>query len=435
MASYNRAIELKPDFAEAYSNLIFTQDFLSSMDLIQQHKQRQLWDQRFIQPLQQYHSLHPNPADSERPLRIGYLSADFKRHSAAQGFADLILSYEAKQFQVYCYSGVGIGQEDELTVSFQQQASGWRSTQGVTDTALAQQIRQDQIDILVDLSGHTAGNRLLTFGYKPAPIQVSGIGHSSPGLSTIDYRLTNRFWTLPEEEQFFPEQPIYLDYFISFYLHQIRLALSPLPAKGNGFLTFGCLNRWQKVSSTTLALWVRLLLAIPNSRLILKASQLANESLRGSILGQMKESGVSEERIDLRGGTSQQDHLAVYQEIDISLDPFPHGGGIGSSMESVWMGVPVISLYGDRVASRAGATALCPLGLGDWVVTGESEYIELAQDWGQRLDELEQLRSDLRRRVEEQAQVFPRQVEEAYRRIWQRWCRGEKASPLSVSQN
>ena len=214
----------------------------------------------------------------------------------------------------------------------------------------------------------------------------------------------------------------------------MQLAVNLLPAKGNGFLTFGCLNRWQKVSSTTLALWARLLLAIPNSRLILKAPQLTSESLRASILGQMKEAGVSEKRIDLRGRTSQQEHLAVYQEIDISLDPFPHGGGI-TSTESVWMGVPVISLYGDRVASRAGATALCPLGLGDWVVTGESEYIELAQDWGQRLDELEQLRSDLRRRVEEQAQVFPRQVEEAYRRIWQRWCRGEKASPLSVSQN
>ena len=205
-------------------------------------------------------------------MRIGYLSADFKRHSAAQGFADLILSYDGKQFQVYCYSGVGIGQEDELTVSFQQQASGWRSTQGVTDTALAQQIRQDQIDILIDLSGHTGGNRLLTFGYKPAPIQVTGIGHYPPGLSTIDYRLTTRVCTLPAEEQFFPEQPIYLDYAWGFYLYQIELAVSLLPATGNGFLTFGCLNRWEKVSSTTLSLWVRLLLAIPDSRLILDGS-------------------------------------------------------------------------------------------------------------------------------------------------------------------
>merc|ERR1711964_249340 len=162
------------------------------------------------------------------------------------------------------------------------------------------------------------------------------------------------------------------DYAWGFHLHQIGLAVNPLPAKGNGFLTFGCLNRWEKVSSTTLALWGRLLLAIPNSRLILKASQLANESLRGSILGQMQEYGVSEERIALRGGTPQQDHLAVYQEIDISLDPFPHGGGI-TSTESVWMGVPVISLYGERtLASRLGPVVMSPLGLGDWVVTGES---------------------------------------------------------------
>ena len=149
----------------------------------------------------------------------------------------------------------------------------------------------------------------------------------------------------------------------------------------------------------------------------------------------MQEYGVSEERIDLRGGSSQQDHLAVYQEIDISLDPFPTGGGI-TSLESLWMGVPVISLCHHRkLASRQGATVHFPLRLGDWVVTGESEYIELAQDWSQRLGELEQLRSDLRRRVEEQAKVFPGQVEEAYRQIWQRWCRSEKASPLNVSEN
>ena len=147
-----------------------------------------------------------------------------------------------------------------------------------------------------------------------------GIGHNPPGVSTIDYRFANPFWTPPDEEPFFFEQPIYLDYALGFYLHQIQLAVSPLPAKGNGFLTFGCLNRWQKISADILSLWARLLLAIPNSRLILKALQLANESLRLSILGQMQEYGVNEERIDLRGGSSQQEHSAVYQEIDISLD-------------------------------------------------------------------------------------------------------------------
>ena len=158
VASYNLAIQVQPGYTGAHSNLIFTQDFLSTIDLVQQQKERQLWDQRFIQSLQKYYYPHPNQPDSERPLRIGYVSADFGCHSVAQAFADLILNYDAKQFQVYCYSGVGIGQEDELTVSFQQQDSVWRSIQGTTDTALAEQIRHDQIDILIDLFGHTAGN-------------------------------------------------------------------------------------------------------------------------------------------------------------------------------------------------------------------------------------------------------------------------------------
>ena len=177
---------------------------------------------------------------------------------------------------------------------------------------------------------------------KSAPIQVSGIGYRSPGLTTIDYRLISRLQTFPpQEEILFLGQPIYLDYPFGFYLHQIELSPNPLPANSNGYLTFGCLNRWTKVSSVVLSLWAELLLNMVDSRLILKATELKNEGLCSSILGQMKEFGVSEKRIDLRGGSSQQEHLAVYQEIDISLDPFPYGGGM-TTLESLWMGVPVI---------------------------------------------------------------------------------------------
>ena len=172
-------------------------------------------------------------------------------------------------------------------------------------------------------------------------------------------------------------------------------------------------------------------MTIPDSRLILKAGQLEDKSLCLSILNQMEQLGVSEERIDLRGRTSQQEHLAAYQEIDVSLDPFPHGGGI-TTIEPLWMGVPVISLYSEsKIASRG--VPLFLLELGDWVAKRESEYIELAQDWSHRLEELGELRLGLRERVEKQSKLFPRQVEEAYRQIWQRWCRGEKASPLSIS--
>ena len=355
--AFRQALTNDPNYSRAHTSLIFCQDFMPDVDLAHQQIERKEWNRHFILPLSGQRQFCTNRADPDRILRIGYVSADFKRHSAAQGFADLILGYDAKQFQVYCYSGLERRREDEMTAFFQHQASNWRSTQGLNDADLAEQIRSDQIDILVDLSGHTAGNRLLTFGYKPAPIQVTGIGHHPPGLTTIDYRLTSRFQTFPQEEALFPEQPIYLDYAFGFYLHQIKLSITPLPAHRNEFLTFGCFNRWDKISSVVLSLWAELLLTIPDSRLILKAGQLEDKSLCLSTLNQMAQFGVSEERIDLRGRTSQQEHLAAYQEIDVSLDPFPQCGGI-TTIESLWMGVPVISLYSESKIVSRGASFL-----------------------------------------------------------------------------
>lgn len=203
--AYQQVIHLQPDDVAGYSNLIFAQDFHLGIDLKEQQIERQKWNQRFILPLADSIQSHPNDRNPQRILRIGYVSADFRQHSAAQGFGQLILNYNQTQFEVFCYSGVV--KEDKITKRFKDAASGWYSTLGKSDKELVQRIRKDEIDILVDLSGHTSGNRLLAFGYKPAPIQVTGIGHYPPGAKTIDYHLTTVVKTRPDEEKHFVEKP------------------------------------------------------------------------------------------------------------------------------------------------------------------------------------------------------------------------------------
>ena len=430
---FKKALSINSSLHQAHNNLIFCQDFMPNISLIDQQKEREKWNHNFILPLSSKCRPHTNERNPDKKLSIGYVSSDFKKHSAAIGFSDLILNYDSTRFQVYCYCGVERFKSDEITALFQNHNSIWRSVHRLKDIELVEQIRKDQIDILVDLSGHTAGNRLLTFGYKPAPIQVTGIGHAPPGLTTIDYRLTSKLQTFFHEEILFPEQPIYLSYTMGFHLHQTEVDLSPLPSYKNGFLTFGYLNRWDKISPEILSIWIELMRTIPDSRLILKGGKMTDKNIGVSILSQMKKGGISEERIDLRGQTSHHKHLSTYQEIDIALDPFPYSGGI-TTLESFWMGIPVISLYEEsKFASRNANVFFHPMGLGDWLAKSRSEYIQLAKDWSQKLEELEKLRFSLRKRLETQTKIFRIQVEEAYRQIWQRWCRNEKPSSLSIN--
>jgi len=396
--------------------------------ILEQQIERQKWNQRFILPLADSIQSHPNDRNPQRILRIGYVSADFRQHSAAQGFGQLILNYNQAQFDVFCYSGVV--KEDEITKRFKDAASGWYSTLGKSDKELVEQIRNDEIDILVDLSGHTSGNRLLAFGYKPAPIQVTGIGHDAPGVTTIDYRLTTPIRTQPEEEKHFVEAPVYLDFFMGFMIPLETPAVGYLPAYENGYVTFGCLNRFIKVSDESLELWASLLKRIPNSKLLLKSGELSDIELRGHTIERLSDLGVSFNRVTLLGRTSQYEHLNTYNQVDISLDTFPHGGGI-TTLESLCMGTPVVTLTDDsKLVYRASSMTLSPLGLDEWVAETKDEYIEIVCNWVRNLGELAELRQELRDRVLAQASKFVPQVETAYREMWSRWCREEKLSPI-----
>jgi predicted O-linked N-acetylglucosamine transferase (SPINDLY family) len=299
----------------------------------------------------------------------------------------------------------------------------------MTDDELAKTIRDEAIDILVDLSGHSQGNRLRVFGQKPAPLQVTGIRHLPPGLSTIDYRLTTSVITRREEEGLFPEKPVYLDTFFAFYPPLECPSPSPSPFLEGKGLTFGCMNRLSKISPLNISVWASILQKIPDASLLVKYHGLDDSNTRDLFQKNMIQAGISDERLILLGGSTQREHLETYGRLDISLDTFPQCGGI-TTLESLWMGVPVLGLYEPTKLVTRGIRTLChPLRLDDWIAEDADSLVRLALEWNERRNELVELRSGLRQRVAEVYSRFPGQVEQAYRALWRRWCAGEKAAP------
>jgi predicted O-linked N-acetylglucosamine transferase (SPINDLY family) len=426
-AHYRRAIALQPDHAEAHSNLIFARNFDPALDTAAQqaeHKRYQLLHgQRFTAAMRP----HDNDPDPERRLRVGYVSADFFRHSAALSFGPVLRNH-GPEFEVVCYSGVT--REDEVTEAFRARAALWRSTLDVDDDALAQQIRDDRIDILVDLSGHTAGNRLPVFARKPAPVQVTAWGHAAgTGLAAIDALLADPIVVPPAEHRHFVEDVVDLPCVIGFEAMADTPDVSALPALADGRVTFGSLNRLSKLSDAVLHCWAAVLAGCPRSRLVLKYWQIEDPSQQQRIHAAFAARGIGAERVILIGGSSHVAHLATYHRIDIALDPFPHGGGI-TTCEALWMGVPVVTLRGRTVTARVGASVLGALGLNDLIAETESHYVAIGQSLAHNLPALAGLRRSLRHRLAAaefgDPARYARAVEAVYRRLWRDWCRRQR---------
>jgi len=428
MASYRKAMEIRPHYAEAHGCFIFIQDLLPDIDQTEQQAERKRWNDKFIQPLAAKIQPHANNRDPDRRLRIGYVSADFCHHSAYLGFGPLILDHDRENFDVICYDGNLVG--DDVTESLRHAATAWRSTRNKSDEEVAQIIREDAIDILVDLSGHTIDNRLQVFGYKPAPLQITGIGHLPPGLSTIDYRLTTLLMTPPEEEKIYPENPIYLNSYCAYTPPRDSPPIVPAPCQENGFLTFGFLGRFSKTSEDLLALWASIMRDVPGSHLLLKFSQLDDPTVRQNIKQTFSAFGITEDRLILLGQTDLRAHLEAHNLVDIVFDTFPHGGGI-TTLDSLWMGVPVIGQVNPKKAGGRMIESIChPLGLADCATESAAEYHDIALNWAPRIDELSRLRQELRERFSSVYFRFHQDVEKSYRLIWRRWCAGEAPSPL-----
>ncbi len=376
-----------------------------------------------------------NQRDPERRLRVGYVSADFRTHSVGYFLSAIFREHDDATVETYCYSGCT--DEDDQTSFFKSRAGNWRPTIGVSDDDLAAVVRKDGIDILVDLSGHTNGNRLAVFARRPAPIQVTWLGYpDTTGLAAMDYRITDALSDPPGAADVLSSERLSRlpDGFHCYTAPQTAPDVAPLPATERGFVTFGSFNNLVKVNTSVIDLWATILKCVPGSHLLLKHRWLGMADMQARMRSLFERRGVANDRIELLGKlASTADHLAAYGGVDIALDTFPYNGAT-TTCESLWMGVPVVTLIGDRHAARVGASMLTHVGLNDLVAQSPQAYVETAVRLAADRPALAKLRAGLRSRVAASPLCdgarFTRQLEAAYRTMWREWCRsGQSVGP------
>jgi predicted O-linked N-acetylglucosamine transferase (SPINDLY family) len=424
LASFRRALALRPRYERAHSNLIATMDWAPGTTVADAQAERRRWylanRRTGVARLEDW----PNPPEPARKLRLGYVSGDFRRHSAAYAFGPVLWGHDRRNFEVVCYAQVSQG--DDMTARFRAAADLWRPIVGVSDDALVRQIRADAIDVLIDLSGHTVGNRLAVFTAKPAPVQVSAWGSiTGTGIPEIDALFADAIMIPADERALFAETVVDLPCMLTYQAPEYAPAVGPLPAAGAGHVTFGCLNRFAKVTEETLAMWARVLEALPTSRLLLKDKVFANPAERAATVARLGGLGVAEARLVFQGGTDHRGHLAAHGDVDIGLDPYPQNGGI-STLEALWMGVPVVTRVGTTPQSRVGGALMTALGMGDLVARDADGYVAAARRLAGDLTALAARRAVLRDRIlRSPVGDVPRYVaavEAAYRQLWWRWC-------------
>jgi predicted O-linked N-acetylglucosamine transferase (SPINDLY family) len=410
---------------ETHSNLLYALNFPAGIPRAAVADEHRRWAAVHAAPL-----LGPPPAaapESRRPrrLRLGYVSPDFVHHAVSYFFEPVLASRDADAFEVFCYSDAPVA--DEVTRRLRSRADQWRDIAGLGDERVAALIRADRIDLLVDLAGHTARNRLLVFARRPAPVQATWLGYpNTTGLAAIDFRVTDAVSDPPgQTEAWHTEALVRLDGPFSCYAPPAESpTVSPLPALAAGHVTFGCLNNLAKVTPPTVALWAQLLGAVAGSRLLLKSAGLADAETAARLRAEFAGQGIDPARLDLRGaGQSVARHLAVYHEVDVALDPFPYNGTT-TTCEALWMGVPVVTLAGDAHVSRVGASLLTHLDMPECIAEDPAAYVERARGLAGDLARLAALRAALRDRLRASPLCdgpgFTRKLEDAFRAMWRK---------------
>ena len=429
-ASYQRALEINHDYSEAHSNLLFLRSYQSGQpvaELLEEARRFGKTVGRRARPFANW----PNTPDAGRCLRVGLVSGDLWSHPVGYFLESVLSAQHARadgRLEFFAYPSHP--RSDTVTARIKSCCIGWRSAVGLSDERLAQRIRDDSIDILIDLAGHTGLNRLPMFAWKPAPVQVTWLGYfATTGVAAIDYLIADP-WTLPESiEVHFTEKIWRLpETRLCFTAPDVDLAVTPQPALSKGYVTFGCFNNLSKMNDAVVALWARVLQAVPQSRLFLKTKQLGEAAVRDGVVNRFAVFGIGSDRLILEGAVSRSLYLSAYQRVDISLDPFPFPGGTVSA-EGLWMGVPVLTLAGESFLSRQGVGLLMNVGLPDWIASDAEDYVARAVAHAGDLPRLAKLREGLRQQVMASplldAPRFARHFEAALRGMWARWCEGQ----------
>ncbi len=424
IAAYRQAIALNPNLPEAHGTLVYTLHFDPGFDAQAIGEENRRWNGQFAAPLRRFIRPHPNDRTPARRLRIGYVSPDFSRHVICHFLTPLLEAHDHAGFEIYCYASVK--RPDEITGRLRETADVWRDVVGMPDDALANLIHDDQIDILVDLTQHMADNRLLVFARKPAPVQVAWLGYpAGTGMETMDYRLTDAFME-PEGSAWSEsvETPVRLpDSWFCFDPIDEYPAPSPLPALRAGHVTFGSFNNFCKINEAVLQLWVQVLQSVAGSRLLL---QCPAGSTHARVRHWFETQGVPPHRLELFSRTATRaEFLQLFERIDLALEPFPYNGGT-TTCEALWMGIPVPTFPGASAVSRIGLSILSAAGLPELIAADRESYGRLVASLATNLPRLATLRGTLRQRMKASPFMdgprFARNVEQAYREMWRRWC-------------
>ena len=424
LAAYDTALSLRPGYADAHSNKLLALHY-GAFDargaIAAQARAFGAGVNRAGAP-----QAFANTPIPDRRLRIGYVSGDLRRHPVGYFLQSILRNHASDAVEVFCYSNNL--KDDDLTASFQSEADHWRRLRGLTDEAAAGLIRADAIDILVDMSGHTALNRLPLFARRPAPVQVSWLGYfGTTGLTAMDYVLADRFVVPPGEEDAFTEQVWRMPgSYLCFMPPDMDVPVRSRDVQGP--VTFGSFNNLAKLSPHTVSLWARVVQSVPQSRLLLKTSQLADAAVCQAVRERFAGHGIEADRLVLEGPSPRADLLASYNRVDIALDPYPYGGGT-TTAEALWMGAPVVTLRGGTWTGRVSESILSTVGLSDLVAGSQEAYVDLAAKLAADQDRRAALHATLRSRLEESpfcdGAGFTRQLEDACRGMWKQWCKAE----------
>jgi len=427
IAVYHHALRIAPRSWPLYSNLLFT------LHLDPQQSRQAIFDEHVAFGRRLAESIPAQPPcparnrDPSRRLRIGYISPDFRNHPVAHFIEPVLREHDPEVVSVHCYSDVEY--PDSVSARLSQLVPHFTPCAGLRDAALIERIRADEIDILVDLAGHTGRNRLPVFAARPSPVQVSWLGYfDTTGVSAIDYRIADEHSVSAADERYFVEKIVRLPRSANCYLPPTGPEPSRAPCLYQGHVTFGCFNNPMKVGRDVLAIFAEVLRRVPDSRLLFKYSAFNDPHRRSRYLAWLTEEGIAEERVQFEGPSPLPLFLASFERIDIALDPFPYSGET-TALHTLWMGVPLVVLGGPSLVQRLASRVLSICGHSDWIAGSREDYVRLAVELASDASRLDRLRREIRPRLQASPLLdhagVTRELEAAYRNMWQRWCDGD----------